>query len=339
MANVSGPTDVCAPEYAWRAPRGHWEGSAASPDDARMFQVYDTHCRSGTSRWDTAPTFEMIELQMPRSFRRAALVAAVAVSSLPAASSLGAQTSGGKVASYGVGDSMLVGHVTGRWYDIDVVNRRLFGAGNTIIDIDQLRVIGHIADSTPGTVYFVAAEDERGLTSSGVVFNPTTGAAGEHMPIHGNGIAYEPETRRAFLLGDTIRVVNLAPSMQAFPMMQRSRQGGMGGGGSMGSPTGMNQDPRRDTMVRRLPPVRLTATIVGEIPLPSAAVAGVADGLGHLYVAVPGRDSVLRIDGDKLRITGGRPVTGCKSASALAIDNVHQRLFVGCDSGLVVSNT
>jgi hypothetical protein len=214
-----------------------------------------------------------------------------------------------------------------------VVNRRLFGAGNTIIDIDLLHVIGHIADSTPGTVYFVAAEDERGLTSSGVVFNPTTGAVGEHMPIHGDGIAYDPETRRALLLGDTIRVVNLAPSLQ-FPMMQRSRQGGMGGG--MGTPMGMNADPRRDTAIRRMPPVRLTATIVGEIPLSSTAVAGVADGAGHVYVAVPGRDSVLKIDGDKLRVVGGRPVSPCKAPSALAIDNVHQRLFVGCDSGLVV---
>ncbi len=278
----------------------------------------------------------MIELPMLRSCRRAALGVALAVSSLLTGGALRAQTSAGKVAAYGVGDSMVVGHLTGRWYDIDVVNRRLFGAGNTIIDIDQLRVVGHIADSTPGAEYFVAAEDERGLTSTGVVFNPTTGAVGEHMPIHGDGIAYEPETRRALLLGDTIRVVNLAPSLQAFPMMQRSRSGQGGMGGGYGSPMGMNQDPRHDTVVRRLPPVRLTATIVGEIPLPSAAVAGVADGAGHVYVAVPGRDSVLKIDGDKLRVVGGRPVSPCRAPSALAIDNVHQRLFVGCDSGLVV---
>jgi hypothetical protein len=271
------------------------------------------------------------------SVYRAVLGGAATLLAALASGPLGAQQKSTlPTVAYGPSDSVIVGHVTGRWYDIDVVNRHLFGAGNAIIDIDQLRIVAHIADSTPGTEYFVAAEDERGLTNSGVVFNPTTGAVGEHMPIHGDGIAYDPISRRALLLGDTIQLVNLAPSIQGFPMMQRRMGQGGGMGGGMGSPTSMNQDPKRDTVIRRLPPVRLTATIVGEIPLSAAAVSGVADGNGHVYVAVPGRDSVMKIDGMKARLIGGRAVAPFKAPTALAIDNIHQRLFVGCDSGVVV---
>jgi hypothetical protein len=269
---------------------------------------------------------------MLRTSRYAVVGAVLAASSWPACS-LDAQSPASQVASYAVSDSIPVGKVDGRLYNLDVVNRRLYGAGNAIVGIDARQVVGHIADSTPGTVYFVPAEAERGITNTGVVFNPTTGAVGEHLPIHGNSIAYDPYTRRAMLLSDTIQVINLAPSLQMFPMMQRSRMGGNRGGmGGMNAP----YDNRRDTVIRRLPPVRLTATIVGEITLPAAAASGVADGQGRLYLALTARDTIVRLDADKLKLVGGRPVAPCKAPTALAIDNVHERLFIGCDSAVVV---
>lgn len=253
------------------------------------------------------------------------------------AGSAHAQAGVNAVPTYGVSDSVVVGHVAGRWFDIDVVNRRLYGAGGAIIDIDQRRIVGHIADSTPGTQYLVPAEDQRGLTNTGVVFNPVTGQVGEHLPVHGDGIAYEPITRRAFLLSDTLQVVNLAPSVQPFGIMQSREmgRGGMGGGMGMG-PGSMNNNPRRDTVIRRLPPVRLTATIVGELALPAAAASGVADGQGHLYLALTARDTIVRLDGDKVKLSGGRPAPSCHAPTALAIDNVHARLFLGCDSSVAV---
>jgi len=272
---------------------------------------------------------------MPSSSRRALLAATLIALARPTAG-LRAQAAAAQVASYGVADSIVVGQVEGRWFNLDVVNRRLYGAGNAIIAIDQRRVVGHIADSTPGTVYFVPAEAERGLTNTGIVFNPTTGAVGEHLPVHGGAIAYDPFTRRALLLGDTVRVVNLAPSIQAFPMMQRSQMGRGGMGGGYNSPNNYNNNNRRDTVIRRLPPVRLTATIVGEIPLPAGAVSGAADGQGRIYLALTDRDTVVRVDGDKMKVVGGRPVAPCKAPTSLAIDNVHARLFVGCDSEVVV---
>ena len=263
--------------------------------------------------------------------RRALVGAALVVCGLSAGGVLRAQAGASQVPTYAVADSTVVGHVVGRWYDIDVVNRRLYGAGGAIIDIDQNRIIGHIADSTPGTEYLVAAEDERGLTNTGVVFNPTTGAVGEHMPVHGDAIAYDPATRRALLLSDTVQIVNLAPSIPMMPVMQR-RRGGMGGMGT--APTAINS--KRDTVIRRLPAVRLTATIVGEIALPAAAAGGALDRRGFVYLTVPSRDSVLKFDAEKMKVVSGRPVPSCKQPTAVSIDNVHDRLFLGCDSAVVV---
>lgn len=267
---------------------------------------------------------------MVRPFRRALVGAAVVACGLSGGGVLRAQSGAGQVPAYGVADSIVVGHVTGEWYDIDVVNRRLYGAGGAIIDIDQNRIIGHIADSTPGTQYLVAAEDERGLTNTGVVFNPTSGSVGEHMPVHGDAIAYDPATRRALLLGDTVRIVNLAPSIPMMPMMQQ-RRGGMGGMGMAPAPV----NSKRDTVIRRLPAVRLTATIVGEIALPAAAAAGASDRRGFVYLTVPSRDSVVKFDAEKMKLVGGRPVPSCKHPTAVSIDNVHDRLFLGCDSAVV----
>jgi hypothetical protein len=241
---------------------------------------------------------------------------------------------------YAVTDSIVVGNVDGRMFDLDVINRRLYGAGNTIIDIDSRRVIGHIADSTPGTEYFVAAEAGRGLTNTGVVFNPSTGALGEHLPIHGTTIAYDPLMRRAFLLADTIAVVNLAQLTQQFAMVQRGRmgQGGMGGGMQPGQAGdfGPQSRGRGDTVIRRIPAVRLTATIVGEVPLVGAGASGVSDGRGRMFISLTGPDSVAIVDVEKLKVIGGRPLQPCKAPLGLAIDNVHDRLFAACDSQVVV---
>lgn len=272
---------------------------------------------------------------MLRLSRRGFAGAALVVCGMAAGNTLRAQTGAAGVTKYGVEDSLAVGHVVGRWYDIDVVNRRLYGAGGAIIDIDLNRIVGHIADSTPGTQYLVAAEDERGLTNTGVIFNPTSGAVGEHMPIHGDAIAYDPATRRALLLGDTVQLVNLAPSMPIMPMMQQ-RRGGMGGMGGMGMEPNTPPPGKKDTVIRRLPPVRLTATIVGEAPLPAAAAAGAADSRGYVYLTIPDRDSVVKFDADKMKVVSGRPVPSCKRPTAVSIDNVHARLFLACDSAVVV---
>jgi DNA-binding beta-propeller fold protein YncE len=272
-------------------------------------------------------------MSMAFSTRRIVFGAALLTAAVPFIP-LRAQGALGQVAAYEVSDSILVDKVEGRWFYLDVVNRRLFGAGNAVVEIDQGRVVGHIADSTPGTIYFATAEAERGLTNTGIVFNPVTGALGEHLPIHGSGIAYDQVTRRVFLLGDTLQAVNLAPYLQAMPMVQRGRMGGMGGGyGGMNAPTTNN---RRDTAIRRLAPVRLTATIAGELALGDAAVSGVADGRARVFLALQHRDSIAIVDADKLKVIGGRPIPGCKGPTALAIDNVHDRLFVACESSLVV---
>jgi hypothetical protein len=239
---------------------------------------------------------------------------------------------------------VVVGHVDGRLFTLDVVNRRLYGSGNAIVDIDALKVVGHIADSTPGESYLVAAETDRGITSNGDVFGLGGGAMGQHVASHVKGLAYDPLTRRAFLLGDTVTVVALTP---LYPDMQQARrQQGMGGGGGGGGGygggygggmTGSVVPGGADTARRNRPPaVRLTATLVGTFALPGAAGWGVTDGRGQVYVALTSRDSLAIVDTQKLRVASIAGLSSCRAPTALAIDNLNHRLFAACDGQVVV---
>ncbi len=237
----------------------------------------------------------------------------------------------GAFPKYSVTDSLVVGHAEARHLDLDVVNRRLYGGGNAIVDIDRKQVTGRIADSTPGTSYFVAAETDRGLTNTGEIFNPATGAVGEHLPAHGAGIAYDPLTRRAFLLQDSVTVVSLAGPAQPYVMGGQRGRGGFGGRGTTPPPRG-----GPDTVIRRLPPVRLTASIVGHLYLRGVGSSGWSDGRGRVYLALTSADSLAIVDTDKLKLLGIRSVAPCKAPVALAADNASHRLYIGCDGQVVV---
>jgi hypothetical protein len=111
--------------------------------------------------------------------------------------------------SYGVVDSIPVGRVTGDLYAIDVLHRRLYGAGNTVIDIDQKRVVGTVPDSNGGG-FAIAPDVGRGVIRDGLVFDLATGAAVAHVDAEGDGYAYDRLTKRAFLFAPDVAVIDVA---------------------------------------------------------------------------------------------------------------------------------
>jgi DNA-binding beta-propeller fold protein YncE len=70
--------------------------------------------------------------------------------------------------------------------------------------------------------------------------------------------------------------------------------------------------------------------VVATLALAGKPEAAVADGRGHVFVAIEDRNSLSRIDSAAARVTANWPLPGCDEPSGLALDAAAQRLFVGC---------
>lgn len=90
---------------------------------------------------------------------------------------------------------------------IDSPHRRLYGAGDKVIDIDRDTVIGSIAGAGGG--YALAPDQNRGLVRNGTLFNLTTLAITGKVDGKGDASVYDPTTHRAFMLLDTTTVVDM----------------------------------------------------------------------------------------------------------------------------------
>jgi DNA-binding beta-propeller fold protein YncE len=110
---------------------------------------------------------------------------------------------------YEVRDSIVVGRAAGDFFSIDPSNRRLYGAGPLVVDIDQRRVVSALADTTARGGFVLAPELGRGLVRTGIMFKLASGATITKLPAAGDASLYEPVTGRAFLLGDTVAVIDL----------------------------------------------------------------------------------------------------------------------------------
>ena len=202
-----------------------------------------------------------------------------------------------------------------------------------IVDINALRVVGHIADSTPGAGYLVAAETNRGITGQGVVFNLADGTVGQHLHAKATGFAYDPVSKRAFLLGDTVTVLSLSTGgLSDNVMPQRGMGGGGGGGAAVGMEAGMVAAgcPARSFPVVATPhactaphssPHRHRGRDLLRCPAP--AVSGVTDAKGRAFLSLVSRDSLAIVDTDRLKVESVVGLSSCKHPMGLAIDNVH----------------
>ena len=98
---------------------------------------------------------------------------------------------------YHVINKLTLGTARADYVIVDDVNRRLYGLGDNVIDVDKDTVIGTIAGGGGG--YAIADEFNRGVVRNGIVFDLKTLAITGHVDAKGDGSRYDPVTKRAFI--------------------------------------------------------------------------------------------------------------------------------------------
>jgi len=60
-----------------------------------------------------------------------------------------------------------------------------------------------------------------------------------------------------------------------------------------------------------------------------------ADGLGHVFLNMQDRHTVLRLDSQALKVLDTWPLAGCQQPSSMDMDLKNERVFIGCRSGVM----
>jgi hypothetical protein len=113
------------------------------------------------------------------------------------------------VPRYAVVDSIKIGDIDFEYYTLDPVGRRLYGAGNLVVDIDHDSIVGHIEDTAKVRGFQVVPDYGLGVSNRGAIFDTHTGAILTRVNADGRSSAYDPATRRVLLLHDTIAAVDV----------------------------------------------------------------------------------------------------------------------------------
>jgi hypothetical protein len=81
-----------------------------------------------------------------------------------------------------------------------------------------------------------------------------------------------------------------------------------------------------------------TGKLITKTSIGDGLESGVADGRGKLFLNVEDSGSVERVDATTLKIEATYRVAGCGRAQGLSMDNATRRLFMACDTEMVVVN-
>lgn len=81
-----------------------------------------------------------------------------------------------------------------------------------------------------------------------------------------------------------------------------------------------------------------TGTLVTKSTIGDGLESGVADGKGKLFLNVEDSGFVQRVDAQTLKIEATYKVAGCGRAQGLSMDTESRRLFMACDTNMVVLN-
>lgn len=81
-----------------------------------------------------------------------------------------------------------------------------------------------------------------------------------------------------------------------------------------------------------------TGKLIEKTSIGDGLESGVADGHGKLFLNIEDAGSVERFDAAALKIEVTYRVAGCGRAQGLAMDNTTRRLFMACDTEMVVMN-
>lgn len=199
-------------------------------------------------------------------------------------------TAAAQAPHYHVIKRMVLGRARADYIIVDPVGRRLYGLGDMVFDVDKDTVVGHVEGGGGG--YAIAADENRGLVRTGVVFDLKTLAVTGHVDTKGDGIRYDPVTHRAFTWeGPNAWVVDMK-----------------------------------------------TGTLVAKPNIGDGLESGVADGKGKLFLNVEDSGFVERVDTRSYKIEDTYRIPHCGRAQGLAMDNASRRLFMACDSEMVVVN-
>lgn len=205
---------------------------------------------------------------------------------LAAASPASAQSS-----HYHVVKQLNLGHSRADYIIVDTRNRRLYGLGDNVIDVDRDTVVGHVDGGGGG--YAIADDENRGLVRNGTVFDLKTLAVTGHVDARGDGIRYDPVSHRAFTWeGKNTWVV----------------------------------DMRTGKLITE-------TTSMGE-----GLESGVADGHGKLFANVEDKGDIQRADTRTLKVERTYTIPSCGRAQGLSMDLRTRRLFMACDTEVVVVN-
>ncbi|HVO35191.1 MAG TPA: hypothetical protein VMT21_06480 [Gemmatimonadales bacterium] len=211
-------------------------------------------------------------------------LASLALAAL-AASSLAAQSP-----NYHVVKRTVMGRMRADYLVIDPAGRRLYGIGNTVIDVDRDSVVDTVAGGGGG--YAIAHDLNRGFVRNGTLFDLRTDAVTGHVDARGDGIRYDPVTHRAFTW----------EGKDAWAVDMRTGQ------------------------------------LITKGTLGDGLESGVADGRGKLFLNVEDSGFVVRDDAATMATEATYKVPGCGRAQGLSMDTATRRLFMACDTEMVVLN-
>jgi DNA-binding beta-propeller fold protein YncE len=79
-----------------------------------------------------------------------------------------------------------------------------------------------------------------------------------------------------------------------------------------------------------------TNQVVSTIPLAGHPGSAAGDGKGGIFVTLPARGEIQRIDAASRKVTASWPLTPCTGPSGLAIDAQHHELFTTCEDHKLV---
>jgi DNA-binding beta-propeller fold protein YncE len=81
-----------------------------------------------------------------------------------------------------------------------------------------------------------------------------------------------------------------------------------------------------------------TGKLITKSTIGDGLESGVADGRGKLFLNVEDSGFVQRVDARTLRIEATYKISGCGRAQGLSLDTASRRLFMACDTDMVVLN-
>ena len=81
-----------------------------------------------------------------------------------------------------------------------------------------------------------------------------------------------------------------------------------------------------------------TGSLITKSTIGDGLESGVADGRGKLFLNVEDSGFVQRVDAATLRIEATYRIAGCGRAQGLSMDTATRRLFMACDTNMVVVN-